>query len=84
MNRAQIERAEAIAERLARRDRPAVPVGHNDEALAKLRAMSRLIKVAKEAEQWERPESLSRPRRGYQFSDQQIEIAMRSLQRQAG
>ena len=78
MNRDQIERAERRAEMLdARR-------GKMTEA--RQRRVKRVEALA-EASQWKRPKSLSnssrRPvrQRVFEFTDEQMEIAMRSLER---
>ena len=74
MNRKQIERAEAVAER-ANRYRANV-------------ARARRVEMEAEADRWVRPASLAggRPHKAktlFEFTDEQMMIAIKSLNRQA-
>ncbi len=69
MNRAQIERAERIAERIRK----------HDESIAKLRGIERVIKAADEGKKWQRPNSLAQPKNEYDFTEEQLLIAARSI-----
>ena len=69
MNRDQIERAERVAERLRR----------HDEAMSKLRGIERALIVVDEAKGWDRPKSLSFPKREFEFTEEQLLIAARSI-----
>ena len=72
MNRKQIERAEAVAER-ANRYRENV-------------ARARRVETVAETDRWVRPRSLAgekphKPKTLFEFTDEQLEIAKRSLDR---
>jgi len=72
VNRKQIERAEAVAER-ANRYRENV-------------ARARRVEMEAEADRWVRPRSLAggrphKPKTLFEFTDEQLEIAKRSLDR---
>lgn len=72
MNRRQIERAEAVAER-AERYRANV-------------ARARRIEMEAEADRWVRPRSLAcgrphKPKTMFEFTDEQMMIALRSLEK---
>ena len=72
MNRRQIERAEATAER-ANRYRANV-------------AQARRVETMAEADRWERPKSLAggkphKPKTLFEFTDEQMMIAIKSLER---
>ena len=74
MNREQIERAEAIAER-ANRYRANVA-----------RARARRVETVAEVGRWERPASLAggkphKPKTLFEFTDEQMMIAIKSLER---
>lgn len=73
MNRAQIERAERIAERLANREKPK----------RRRKPSQRAVLAAAEADTWKRPNSIStqgpRVPKAYEFTEAQLRIAERSL-----
>jgi len=74
VNRKQIERAEAVAER-ANRYRANV-------------ARARRVEMEAEADRWVRPRSLAggrphKPKTLFEFTDEQMMIAIKSLNRQA-
>jgi hypothetical protein len=73
MNRDQIERAEAIVAKLL----------NHDEAVNRFRAIERRIIAAEEARGYKKPKSLAQPKvkPDYQFTEEQLLIAARSLAR---